>query len=311
MHFRKSVWITGANGMVGRNLLEHELSADWELLTPSREQLDLTDRGAVRHFVQRARPSAVIHCAGRVGGIQANLDDPLSFLLDNVDMARNVLVESMDADVSLMINVGSSCMYPKGRATPLKESDILSGPLEPTNEAYAIAKIYSTKLMSYIATTRPDIRCKTLIPCNLYGRHDNFEERTAHLIPAIINKVFSAKQNDRDEIVIWGDGQARREFLYAADFADAVWKVCKNPEDVPDVMNIGLGFDYSVLDYYRAVEKALDWEGSHVFDMSRPVGMLRKLNCIEKQSSWGWRSQTSLQDGIRKTLDFYVQTLKD
>ncbi len=304
---RRRVWITGGNGMVGRNLREHAKAIDWDIAAPSRRELDLADRAAVAAFAHAGRFDLVIHAAGQVGGIQANMADPVGFLVNNLDMGRNVIMAAFEAEVPALINLSSSCMYPRGRDHALRESDIMTGELEPTNEGYALAKIVSTRLCDYIARTRPDLAYRTIIPCNLYGRHDKFDPAASHLVPAIIAKVSDAVRTGESEVEIWGDGSARREFMYAADLADAIWRAADEPAALPQLMNVGIGDDHSILDYYEAVAAALDWQGRFRFDLTRPVGMQRKLSDVGRQRDWGWTPPTSLRDGITATIQFYQQ----
>lgn len=303
----KRVWITGGNGMVGRNLLEHPSAADWHIVAPSRAELDLTDRQAVKAFAKASQPDLVIHAAGQVGGIQANINDPVGFLVNNLDIGRNVIMGAFEAGVPALINLSSSCMYPRDRDHPLRESDIMTGELEPTNEGYALAKITSTKLCDYIARTSAGLAYRTVIPCNLYGRHDNFDPMASHLVPAIIAKITKALANGVNEVEIWGDGTARREFLYAADLADALWLAAEQPAALPQLMNIGLGHDHTILDYYEVVAQVLGWSGTFCFDLTRPVGMRRKLSDISLQREWGWVAPTSLPAGIFATIQFHQQ----
>lgn len=293
--------------MVGRNLVEHPAAADWELLTPTRQELDLADRDAVAAFARAHRPDLVIHSAGQVGGIQANIADPVGFLVNNLDIGRNVVMAAFEAEVPAFLNLASTCMYPRGRDEGLKESDILTGELEPTNEGYAIAKIVATRLCEYIAKARPDLAYRTLIPCNLYGRWDKFDPAASHLVPAIIVKVSEAVATEADEVEIWGDGSARREFMFAGDLADAIWRAAEDPAALPGLMNVGVGDDHSILDYYRIVAELLGWQGRFRFDLSRPAGMKRKLSDTSRQQLWGWTPPTSLRDGVAATIDFYKQ----
>lgn len=304
---RPRVWITGANGMVGRNLREHPQAVEWDILAPSRHELDLADRQATASFARTMRPDLVIHAAGQVGGIQANMANPVGFLVNNLDMGRNVIMAAFEADVPSLINLSSSCMYPRGRDHALHENDIMTGELEPTNEGYALAKIVSTRLCDYIARTRPDLAYRTVIPCNLYGRHDKFDPAASHLVPAIIAKIGKAVDAGEDEVEIWGDGTARREFMYAADLADALWHAAEDPAALPQAMNIGIGDDHSILDYYEAVADVMAWKGRFRFDRSRPVGMHRKLSDVGRQREWGWAPPTSLREGIAATIQFYQQ----
>lgn len=301
----KRACITGGSGMVGRNLLEHPRASDWDVIAPDRATLDLTDREAVKQFLSECRPDIVIHAAGQVGGIQANMKDPVGFLINNLDIGRNVIMSAFEVGVPSLINLSSSCMYPRGRECPLRESDILTGELEPTNEGYALSKIISTKLCEYISRSCPTLAYRTIVPCNLYGRYDTFDPQTSHLVPAIIAKISSALADGNTRVDIWGDGTARREFMYAGDAADAIWLAACMPESLPPIVNIGVGQDHSILDYYQIVADVIGWSGQFQFDLSRPVGMHRKLSDISLQKHWGWTASTPLREGIFKTIQFY------
>lgn len=301
------VFLTGGSGMVGRNILEHPLAGNWDFVAPGSRELNLADFEATRRFVADVRPDAVIHCAGLVGGIQANIAHPVDFLVVNVDLGRNVIMAAREAGVTRLLNLASSCMYPREAQNPLGEELILRGELEPTNEGYAIAKIFATRLCEYIARETPVNQYKTLIPCNLYGRHDKFDPKHSHLIPAIIHKVHQAKAGGLPSVEIWGDGTARREFMYAGDLADAVLHALSDFDKLPGLLNVGLGHDHSINDYYRAAAEVVGWSGEFVHDTSKPVGMKQKLVDIERQRAWGWRASTLLNQGIEKTYQFYLQ----
>lgn len=299
--------ITGGSGMVGRNLREHPAIAGWQVLAPSSAELDLTDAAAVRRWLADHRPDAVIHAAGLVGGIQANMARPVDFLVINAAIGQSVILGARDAGITRFINLASTCMYPRGMDTPLSEDMVLTGELEPTNEGYAIAKILATRLCQYIRREDASLHYKTLIPCNLYGRHDKFDPAHSHLVPAVIHKVHQAKQAGSDSVEIWGDGTARREFLYAGDLADATLRALDRIDTLPDLMNVGLGHDHSINDYYAAAAEVVGWTGRFVHDLSRPVGMKRKLSDVSCLSAWGWQAPTSLRDGLRRTYDFYLE----
>ncbi len=297
--------ITGGNGMVGRNLREHPAIADWDVLAPGRDALDLTDSRVVRDWFARHRPDAVIHAAGVVGGIQANMARPVEFLTVNAAIGQNIILAAREAGVVRFLNLASTCMYPRGLDTPLSEDMILTGELEPTNEGYAIAKILATRLCQYIRREDPALQYKTLIPCNLYGRHDKFDPAHSHLVPAVIHKLHEARRTGAETVEIWGDGTARREFLYAGDLADATLRALDEIDTLPDLMNVGLGHDHSINDYYEAAARVVGWKGRFVHDLSRPVGMKRKLSDVTRLHGWGWRAVTTLEDGLQKTYDFY------
>lgn len=293
--------------MVGQNLMEDARFQKMELLTPRRTDLDLFKYDDVLKYLSKHKPHAVIHCAGRVGGIQANMANPVAFLIENLDVNRNVILAAREAGIKTLINLGSSCMYPRDAHNPLTEDLVLKGELEPTNEGYAIAKITAQRLCSYIRKENPEFNYKTLIPSNLYGRHDKFDPKNSHMVPAVIRKLHEAKLNSIREVDIWGDGTARREFMYTADLVDCIYRALENVETLPDVMNVGLGIDYSVNDYYAAAAKVIGYTGSFKHDLSKPVGMKQKLTSVELARQWGWKSQTSLVDGLSKTYQYFLK----
>jgi GDP-L-fucose synthase len=308
---RQTVLLTGGGGMVGRNILEHPDAADWRFIAPSSRTLDLTDFDATRRFFDEQRPDIVVHCAGHVGGIQANMANPVDFLVTNTDLARNVILAARDCGVTRLVNLASSCMYPRHGANPLSEDTILTGELEPTNEGYALAKIFSMRLCQYIAREDPKRQYKTIVPCNIYGAHDKFSPQHSHLIPAIIHKVHAAKLEGRTEVDIWGDGTARREFMYAGDLAHGVLRALRHFETLPDVINFGLGHDFSIGEYYNTVARAIGWSGQFVHDMTKPVGMKRKQVDVSRQQAWGWMPSTSLDAGVKATYAYYLRSLHE
>ena len=307
---RQHVLLTGSGGMVGRNLLEHPEIHKFKLTAPSRKELNLQDLNAVSEFIDNCKPDIIIHAAGKVGGIQANIKEPTRFLLENVQMGCNVVSAARSARVRKLINLGSSCMYPRGHSDPLNEELLLTGELEPTNEGYALAKIVVAKLCDYISREEEDFHYKTILPCNLYGRYDKFNPVESHLLPSIINKIYDAINAGHDSVEIWGDGEARREFMYAGDLADAIVRLMERFYDAPDLLNIGLGYDYSVNEYYQAAADVMGFTGGFRHDLDKPVCMQRKLLNVCRQNSWGWSPKVSLQDGIKKTYAFFLENLQ-
>ena len=297
--------VTGGLGLVGRNLREHPATTGWEVLAPARAELDLRDAGAVEAYLKTHRPDAVVHAAGRVGGIQANIAHPVEFLIENADIGRNVVIGARAAGAMRLLNLASSCVYPRDHDDALTEDMIMTGPLEPTNEGYALAKIMTLRLCQYVRRVDPSLDYKTLIPCNLYGRHDKFDPAHSHLIPAIIHKVHAAKMEKAATVEIWGDGTARREFMYAGDLADAIVLALGSMTTLPELMNVGLGHDHTILEYYAAAAGVIGWEGEFTFDLSRPVGMKRKLVDTTRQTLWGWQPSHTLRDGIAATYQHY------
>lgn len=299
--------LTGGTGMVGRNILAHPAARDWTVLAPGSAELDLTDAAAVADFFEQNRPDIVIHAAGRVGGIQANMAHPVAFLDQNLAMGRNVVMAAHRAGVRRLLNLASTCMYPRAAPNPLREEMVLTGELEPTNEGYALAKIVTMRLCDYIRREDAQAQYKTLIPCNLYGLYDKFDPRHSHLVPAIIHKVHEAKVQGLDSVEIWGDGTARREFMFAGDLADAVWKAAVGIDALPGAMNIGLGHDHTINEYYATVAEVVGWTGRFTHDLSKPVGMKQKLCATDRQAAWGWSAPTALRDGIAQTYRHYLE----
>ncbi len=301
------ILLTGGSGMVGKNILNFCESSDFNFLHPTRAELDLLNPVSVNEYLKKNKPDVVIHSAGKVGGIQANIREPVSFLYENSLMGLNLIYSSNLVGIPNFLNLGSSCMYPKDAKNPLTEEQILTGELEPTNEGYAISKITSAKLCEYIVKENPKQNYKTIIPCNLYGLYDEFSPRSSHLVPAIIVKTINAIDNREDSIQIWGDGESRREFMFASDLADFIFFALQNIQKLPNFLNVGLGYDYSINEYYREVADVLGFNGSFEYDLSKPSGMKQKLTNIEKVSKLGWRAPSSLNDGLVKTIKYYKE----
>lgn len=297
--------VTGGSGMVGRNLLEHPMIREWDVIAPSSSELDLCLSDKTQKFLEKHKPDAVIHAAGHVGGIHANIANPVLFLEKNLVIGRNIIMSCLHTGVKHFLNLASTCMYPRNASNPLSEQMILKGELEPTNEGYALAKIAATRLCQYIRLEHPHLHYKTLIPCNLFGRYDKFDPTASHLLPAIIMKIHTAKKENLDTVEIWGNGTARREFMYAGDFADAVLLALADIRSIPDLMNCGIGSDYTINEYYKNVADVVGWSGEFVHNHDKPTGMHQKLSDISLQQNWGWKAQTSLNDGIRKTYEFF------
>lgn len=305
------IYLTGSTGMVGKNILEHPLASKYEFLTPNSSELNLTYRSKIDTFLKNESPDIVIHAAGIVGGIQANINNQAKFLSQNSLIGINLIDSCRDAGVKNFINLASSCMYPKFGINPLQESSLLNGILEPTNEGYALSKLVSTKLCEYVSKESSAFSYRTLIPCNLYGRHDHFETSRSHLIPAIISKIHNAVLSDDEDVVIWGDGTARREFMYAEDLADFIFHVIPSINTLPQNTNVGLGYDFSIKEYYSEVSDVIGFYKDFTFDLSKPVGMQQKLIDTSVQDSVGWSPKTSLRDGIEKTYNFYKSELNN
>ncbi len=296
------VLVTGAAGFVGRALLADDRAASHQILPPGRVELELQDQEACRSYLATARPDLIIHLAGRVGGIGANIAAPAAFLEDNLRVGMNLLRAAFEVRTPRLINLGSSCMYPRDRPGALKETDLLTGPLEPTNEAYAMAKLTIWKLVQAMRAARPDLAWVTLIPPNLYGPWDHFQPNRSHMVAAAIVKVMTAQRMGRSKVEIWGDGTARREFMFAADLADFIWTHVAQIDQLPQTMNVGVGTDHSIDDYYRAISQAAGFRGGFVHDATQPTGMRRKLLDVSLQRELGWQPATDLPTGLALTV---------
>jgi GDP-L-fucose synthase len=301
------ILLTGSTGMVGRNILDIAARHQHEFFTPTSQELDLRSKQDVQSYIGKHKPDMIIHAAGIVGGIQANIGEPVKFLVDNMLMGLSVLTAANDCGVKKLINLSSSCMYPKDALNPLFEELILKGKLEPTNEGYALAKVTSTRLCEYITKESPKRLYKTIIPCNLYGKFDKFDPEHSHMIPAVIRKLNDAKKNKLDEIDIWGDGLARREFMYAEDLAAFIFYAIDNLEHMPQNINVGLGHDYTINEYYQTIANIVGFTGTFTHDLSKPVGMKQKLIDDTKLKAFGWSHKTSLTTGLHQTYQYYLR----
>jgi len=301
------VLLTGGSGMVGMNLKDC-IPSDIELLAPSSKELNLLSKANVKAYLSEEKPDLIIHAAGIVGGIRANMSYPVRFLSANTEMGNNLFMQAAELDVPHMLNLGSSCMYPVKAKNPLKEDVLLTNYLEPTNEGYALAKIFAQRLCSYINRERGNTNYKTLIPCNLFGKYDKFDSEWGHMIPAVIKKIHEAKVEQSETVEIWGDGEARREFMLAEDLAKYIWALVKNIDSVPEIMNVGLGFDFSINEYYKTIAEVIGYSGDFVHDLSKPVGMKQKLVDIQRMNEVSELNSTPLADGIEKTYNYYLET---
>lgn len=307
---KKKLFISGSSGMVGKNLLNHIQTHSYEIITTSSKSLNLLNYVDVENFLNKHKPDIIVHAAGVVGGIHKNIKEPVRFLSDNTCMGFNLINASLKNNIKYFLNLGSSCMFPRNIPSKISEDMLLSNYLEPTNEGYAISKIATAKLCSYVNKEYPDYSYKTLVPCNLYGPYDSFNPENSHLLPSIIHKIHNAKINGHDDVVIWGDGKAKREFMYVEDLSEFIIRFIEKIESLPDILNIGLGHDWTVLDYYQIAAEVIGYDGSFSFDYSKPTGMERKLLDVTQANNLGWKASTSLRKGILKTYEFYLMSLE-
>ncbi len=303
---KRRIWVAGHRGMVGSAIVRRLAGEDVEILTVDRRDVDLREQDAVRKWVARAKPEVIILAAAKVGGILANDSYPADFLFDNLVIETNVIQAAHQADVEQLVFLGSSCIYPKFAPQPIKEDALLTGPLEPTNEWYAVAKIAGIKLCQ--AYRRQYGRHYiSVMPCNLYGLNDNFDLSTSHVLPALIRKFHAAKAAGKTEVVVWGTGTPLREFLYVDDLADAV-VFLMDRYDGSEPINCGAGSDVSIRQLAEMIGRVTGFEGKLVFDASKPDGTPRKLMDSSRLAALGWRPKTSLEVGIREVYRWFAQT---
>ena len=300
------ILITGSSGLVGRNVVELFKGGSHELLTPAHTELDLLNRSDVLNYLQREKPDCVIHLAAKVGSIAQNARYPLQFLLENLVMNRNVIVGARETGVKRFINIGSVCVYPADKyGQPLSENMAVTGSFEKENEGYSISKAAGVLMCKYIFESDSRYLYKTLIPCNIYGRWSSFKVGRAHIIAAAIQKIYRAKMENLPEVEIWGDGAAKREFIYAGDLAEIILYAAENLEKFPPLINIGSGVEYTVNECYETAAEILDYRGRFVHDLTKPSGTSRRIMDVSLMREMGLTAKTSLADGIRRTIEFY------
>ena len=299
-----SIFVAGHRGLVGSAIVRRLTAEEYNrLLIRTRTELDLTNRQAVDQFFTREKPAIVVVAAARVGGIKANNDQPVEFLLENLQIQNNLIRAAHEAGARKLLFLGSSCIYPKHAPQPIPESALLGGPLEPTNEAYAIAKIAGIKLCQSYAREY-GANFISGMPTNLYGPNDNFDLVTSHVLAALLRKAHEAKMSGAGEIVVWGSGQPRREFLHVDDLASACLFLLQNYDD-PEIINIGTGTDLTIRELAELICDVVGFDGELTFDPSKPDGTPRKLLAISKIESLGWKPTISLREGIAQTYDWF------
>ncbi len=304
MDKQDSIFVAGHGGLVGSAILRRlEAEGFTRLLTRSRAQLDLTNGAAVDEFFAREKPAFVVVAAAKVGGIKANNDRPVEFLLGNLQIQNNLIRAAHENGARKLLFLGSSCIYPKLAPQPIPESALLGGPLEPTNEAYAIAKIAGIKLCQAYAREY-GANFISGMPANLYGPNDNFDLESSHVLPALMRKAHEAKQSGAPELVVWGSGRPRREFLHVDDLAAACFFLLQN-YDSPEIINIGTGTDLSIRELAELICDVVGFEGNLTLDASKPDGTPRKLLDTTKINSLGWKPKIPLREGIARTYDWF------
>jgi GDP-L-fucose synthase len=305
----KKVFVAGHRGMVGSALLRRVRQENAELLTVGRSEVDLRDQAAVNRWFAKARPQAVFLAAAKVGGINANNTLRGEFIYENLIIATNIIHAAHVNGAEKLMFLGSSCIYPKLAPQPLREDSLLTGLLEPTNEPYAIAKIAGVKMVeAYRSQYGSDFI--NVMPTNLYGSGDNYHPEYSHVVAALIRRFHEAKVSGAANVVVWGTGTPRREFLYVDDLADACIHLMKTYSDA-ELVNIGTGEDITIAEFARVVAATVGYHGEISFDSSKPDGTPRKLLDVSRLAKLGWRARTSLEDGIRLAYQAYLSEAKE
>jgi GDP-L-fucose synthase len=308
MQKSEKIFVAGHRGMVGSALTRALETAGFRnLLKRDRSELDLGDSAAVTKFFLKEKPEVVIFAAAKVGGIKANNDQPVEFLLENLRVQNNVIAVAHESGARKLLFLGSSCIYPKHAPQPIPESALLTGPLEPTNEAYAIAKIAGVKLCQAVSREY-GANFISAMPTNLYGPNDNFDLETSHVLAALLRKAHEAKKSGAREVVVWGTGTPRREFLHVDDCASACLYLLEK-YDSPEIVNVGCGEDISIRELAELVCDVVGFDGELSWDKAKPDGTPRKLLDVSKLRGLGWTPTIKLRDGVAQTYDWFLKNV--
>ncbi len=300
------VFVAGGTGLVGSSLIRNA-PKDFQIYSPSRAELNLEDKAAVFAALKREQPDAVVLAAAKVGGILANSKFQRDFLAKNLEIQDSVIMSARDLGIPKLVFLGSSCIYPRDAAQPISEDSLMTGPLEPTNEGYALAKITGVRLCKAISD-EDGFSYFSLMPTNLYGPNDNFHPEHSHVPAALIRRFHEAKVKRTDTVKVWGSGKPRREFMHVDDLADACWTLLNKAEG-GELLNVGTGEDVSIAEFAQIVADTVRFDGQIEFDTSKPDGTSRKLLNVERIHRYGWKHKIELKAGIARTYDWFVDAL--
>ena len=300
----KRIFVAGHTGMVGSAIVRLLNNIDCEILTVSSQELDLKQSSKVDKWFDEHRPDAVFLAAAKVGGILANSSYPADFLIDNLSIQNSVITNAFKYKVEKLMFLGSSCIYPRNAKQPIKESSLLTGILEPTNEAYAIAKIAGIKLCQFYRK-QYGVDYVSVMPTNLYGPGDNFHPKNSHVVAALISKFYEAVKLNKEEVIIWGTGKPLREFMHVDDLAEGLIFLMENYSEYEHV-NIGTGKEISITEFAKIIKNISGWKGKIKFDDSYPDGMPRKVMDISKISKLGWYSKIELKVGLKQAYKWFI-----
>jgi GDP-L-fucose synthase len=303
------ICILGHKGMVGSAVFRYLTDQGFtNLITATSEELDLRNQSKTDRFMAREKPDIVILAAAKVGGIRANIKNPAGFLGDNLLIQGNVISASVYNKVKQFVFLGSSCIYPRECLQPMREEYLLTGPLEPTNEGYAIAKIAGLKLLNFLKI-QGKLDSISLMPCNLYGPNDSFDLENSHVLSALVKRFVDAKMANSPEILLWGTGVARREFMHVDDLVRAIIFLLENVDHC-DYINVGTGFDISIRELASRISNIIDYEGRVIWDATKPDGMMRKCMDVSKIQHMGFEAKITLNDGLVEMIETYKRTLE-
>lgn len=308
MDKNNKIYVAGHSGMVGSAIVKNlEKRGYTNIVGRTHRELDLTNQAEVDEYIKKEKPNSIILAAAKVGGIQANIASPIDFLMDNLLIECNVIKAAFENHVENLVFLGSSCIYPKDAKQPLKEEYLLSDYLEATNEGYAIAKIAGLKMCEYY-NRQYGLNYISVMPCNLYGKRDNFTKEISHVIPGLIRKIHEAKMNKEPFIEIWGSGKQYREFMYVDDMADATIFLLENYTN-SHFINVGTGEDITIKSLAEIIKEIVEYKGDLKFDTAKPEGMYRKVLDVSRINGLGWKFKTTLRDGIRETYKWYLSNI--
>ncbi|MAR46515.1 MAG: GDP-fucose synthetase [Euryarchaeota archaeon] len=304
-----TVLVTGASGMLGQHLVPMLEKKGYLILAPSQDEIDLTDAAAISSFIGSNSIDVVVHCAAYVAGIASSTTKKHHSFDANVSMGMNLIRSCLEHGITKLLNVGSATVYPSDAPQPLSESSLGQGAFEGPIEGYALSK-YVVYRACAMANEQHNTSFKTILPCNLFGPYDNFSLETGHMLPAILHRMHQAKEQQNAPIVIWGDGSAKREFLYASDLADFICFSLDNFESLPEVMNVGSGVEVSVNEMHQHMAKIIGYSGELQHDLDKPVGRLRRYLDLQHQQRLGWSPKTPFEEALAITYDYLRRTLE-
>ena len=306
---KKKILVTGSSGMVGKSLIKLLKKKNYIILTPNSKKLNLLNQVSINSFIKKNKPNLIIHLAGYIGGIGASMNEPINFLQENMLMGINLIKSAHEFKVKNFLNIGSSCIYPPNQIRPIKEDQLLNGNIEVTNEGYAIAKIATIKMCEYISKNN-NYNYFSLIPCNIYGPHDKFDEKKGHVVGSLIKKIFLAKNNNKKNVEIWGTGQVKRELIHVEDVSKAIVKFMFNKKLINKKiywLNIGMGQDEKINMIAKKIAKILNYEGKLVNNIKKPDGVKSKLMNSSLSKKFGWRANIKLDNGLSQTISWYIK----